>query len=156
MNLDSSFLLHLGMDEPNVNLSFEEKLIDNLKGKTGKHIFKLGSCSLHPVHTAISEGVLVLPLNFDSLFHDLHFFFKYPCAKREDYQGRGMKEFTNVAAEFAKRHVHTRRLSMKLACVRVLEEWENLCEYFLIFLPTQKNFKREILPTTGFGLTFQK
>ena len=37
MNLDSSFLLHLGMDGPNVNLSFEEKLIDNLRGETGKH-----------------------------------------------------------------------------------------------------------------------
>ena len=24
MNLDSSFLFHLGMDEPNVNLSFQE------------------------------------------------------------------------------------------------------------------------------------
>ena len=67
-----------------------------------------------------------------------------------------MIELTNVTAEFAKRHVDTRRLSMKLACVRVLEEWDNLCEYFLIFLPTQKNFKREILPTTGFDLTFQK
>ena len=36
MNLDSSFLLHLGIDGPNVNLSFEEKLIDHLKGETGK------------------------------------------------------------------------------------------------------------------------
>ena len=92
MNLDSSFLLHLEMVEPNVNLSFEEKLIDNLKGKTGKHIFKLGSCSLRPVHATLQKGVLVLPLDFDSLFQDLLFFFKYSSARREDYQGRGMKE----------------------------------------------------------------
>ena len=96
------------MDEPNVSLSFEEKLIDNLKGETGKHILKLGSCSLHPVHTAFQKGFLVLSLDFDSLFHDLHFFFKYSSARREDYRGRGMKELTNVTTEFAKKHVDTK------------------------------------------------
>ena len=66
---------------------------------------KLGSCSLLPVQTAFRKGVLVLPLDFDSLFHDLHFFFKYSSARGEDYQG--MEELTNVAAEFAKKHVDT-------------------------------------------------
>ena len=80
-NLDSSFLLHLGMDGPNVNLSFEEKLIGNLKGETGKHILKLGSCSVHPVHATFRKRVLILPLDFDSLFHDLNFFFKNSSAK---------------------------------------------------------------------------
>ena len=46
-----------------------------------------------------------------------------------------------------KKHVDTRWLSIKLGCVRVLEQWDNLCEYFVTFLPTQRNFKREILPT---------
>ena len=58
-----------------------------------------------------------------------------------------MEELPNVTAEFAKKHVDIRWLSMKLACVRVLERWDNLCEYFVTFLPTHKNFKREILPT---------
>ena len=77
VNLESSFLLHLGMDGPNVNLSFEEKLIDNLNGEIGKNILNLGSCSHQPVHIAFRKGILVLPLDFDSLFHDLRFFFKY-------------------------------------------------------------------------------
>ena len=80
-NLDSSFLLHLGMDGPNVYLSLKEKLIGNLKGETGKHILKLGSCSLHPVYTTFRKGVLILPLDFDSLFHDLHFYFKNSSAR---------------------------------------------------------------------------
>ena len=100
MKLDSSFVFHLGMDGPKVNLSFQEKLIDNLKGETGTNILKLGSCSLHPVHTAFEKGILVLPLDFDSLFHDLRFFFKYSSARRVDYQG--MEKFTIVTAEFAK------------------------------------------------------
>ena len=69
------------MDGPNVNLSFEEKLIGNLKGETGKHILKLGSCSLHPVYTTFRKGVLIFPLDFDSLFHDLHFYFKNSSAR---------------------------------------------------------------------------
>ena len=56
-----------------------------------------------------------------------------------------MEELTNAAAEFAKNHVDTRWLSMKLTCVRVPEQWDNLYEYFFTFLPTQKSFKREIL-----------
>ena len=39
------------------------------------------------------------------MFHDLHSFFKYSSARGEDYQG--MEERTNVAAEFAKKHVDT-------------------------------------------------
>ena len=66
MILDCSFLFHLEMDGPNVNLSFKEKLIGHLKGETGKHDLKLGPCSLHPVHTAFWEGVLVLPSDLDS------------------------------------------------------------------------------------------
>ena len=54
-----------------------------------------------------------------------------------------MEELTNVTAEFAKKHVDTRWLSVKLACVRVLEQWDNLCEYFLTFLPTQKKIFSE-------------
>ena len=80
-NLDSSFLLHLGMDGPNVNLSFEEKLIGNLNWETGKHILKLGSFSLHPVYTTFRKGFLIFPLDFDSLFHDLHFYFKNSSAR---------------------------------------------------------------------------
>ena len=62
------------MDGPNVNLSFEEKLFDHLKGETGKHILKLGSCSLHSVLAAFLKGVLVLPLDFDSLIKNLYTF----------------------------------------------------------------------------------
>ena len=32
-----------------------------------------------------------------------------------------MEKLTNITAEYAKKHVNTRWLSMKLACVRVLE-----------------------------------
>ena len=39
---------------------------------------------------------------------------------------------------------------MKYACVRVLEQWKNLKEYFLKFLPKDKTFKQRIAPTSRY------
>ena len=145
LNLDSSLLLHLGMDGPNVNLSFERKLIDSLESEVRTSILKLGSCSLHPVHTAYRKGIAKISFDVDPFFHDLHFFFKYSSGRREDYVS--MAEITGITAEFAKKHTETRWLSMKYTCVRLLEQWDKVCEYFLTFLPKEKNFKSGILPT---------
>lgn len=102
LDLDSSFLLHLGMDGPNVNLSFQRKLIDNLTSEHGTSILKLGSCSLHPVHTAYRKGIAKIPFDVDSFFHDLHFFFKLSSTRREDYAS--MADITGITSEFAKKH----------------------------------------------------
>ena len=39
---------------------------------------------------------------------------------------------------------------MKYVAVQCLEQWPNLKEYFLNFLPKQKNFKREIENTARY------
>ena len=39
---------------------------------------------------------------------------------------------------------------MKYVAVQCLEQWPNLKEYFLKFLPKQKNFKREIENTARY------
>jgi len=46
-----------------------------------------------------------------------------------------------------KKHAETRWVSMKYVALRCLEQWKNLKEYFLKFLPKQKNFKREVEKT---------
>ena len=68
-------------------------------------------------------------------FNDLHFFFKLSSARREDYASLG--NVTNVVAQHAKKHVETRRLSMKYVTLCLLEQWSNSKEYFLNFLPKQ-------------------
>ena len=50
-DINSKFLLHFGMDGPNVNLSFDEKLTQKLS-EVDTSFLKLGSCSLHPFHSA--------------------------------------------------------------------------------------------------------
>ena len=64
--------------------------------------------------------------------------------------GRGdcasLVSVTNVVAESMK-HVETRWLTMEYVALRIAEQWDNLTEYFLKFLPKQKNFKSTIMKT---------
>ena len=140
MELDTKYLLHLGMDGPNVNLCFQEKLMKALKESLDKTFLNLGTCSLHPVHTAFRKGIKSMSYDVDQLFTDLHFFFKLSSARREDYNS--LHTLTDVLGKFAKKHAETRWLSMKFVAVRVVEQWVNLTEYFLKFLPKQKGFRQ--------------
>ena len=158
------------MDGPNVNLSFEDKLTQKLS-EVDTSFLKLGSCSLHPVHTAFHKGIKQLfqgqipsatsnsedsgevpkkkgTFDLDDFFTDIHFFFKVSSARREDYTS--LEGVTGAVAEYAKKHAETRWVSMKYVAVRCLEQWPNLKEYFLKFLPKQKNFKREIENTARY------
>ena len=51
MQLDSNYLLHIGMNGLNRNLSFESKLATDLE-EMDTTFQRIGSCSLHPTHTA--------------------------------------------------------------------------------------------------------
>ena len=173
--LENDYLLHVGMDGPNVNLSFEKKLAKLLEEGSDSTFLKIGSCSLHPVHGAFQKGIKelyvgVLPLtqkekeelakdnnlvikaktfDIDDFFCDLHFFFKLSSARREDYAS--LVELTGVVAEYAKKHAETRWVSMQKVAIRCLEQWKNLEEYFLRFLPKQKNFNKEIKNTQRYN-----
>ena len=46
-----------------------------------------------------------------------------------------------------KKHAETRWVSLKYVALRCLEQWPNLKEYFLTYLPRQKNFKHDIQNT---------
>ena len=58
-----------------------------------------------------------------------------------------MATIAGVTAEYMKKHAETRWVSMKYVALRCLEQWENLKEYFLKFLPQQKNFIKEVEKT---------
>lgn len=88
---------------------------------------RIGSCSLHPVHTAFAKGIKKLfvgtitldqveliktaTFDLDEYFNDIHFFFKKSSAHREDY--KSLEKVTGIVAEYAKRHAETRWLTMK-------------------------------------------
>ena len=152
MQLDSNYLLHVGIYGPNVNLSFECKLAIDLE-EMDITLLRIGSRSLHAAHTAFRKGIKKFYsgkvnakesqyFDLDDFFNDIHFFFKLSSARREDYSS--LEAIKNVVVEYVQKHTEAKRLSMKYVTLRCLDQWINLKEYFLNFLPKQKNFKHEI------------
>ena len=112
------------MDGPNVNKKFECELATALNERSNTAFLKLGSCSLHKVHTAYRKGIKELKFDLDQFFYDVHYFFKLSSARKEDC--KHLESTTNLIAVYAMKHSSTRWLSMKYAAVRILEQWDNL------------------------------
>lgn len=135
-------LNYVGKDGPNVNLKFEKDLVAELKQVHGKEILDIGTCSLHPVHTAYCKGLKSVGFDYDKFAQELHFFFKQSAARREDLEMPSLK--TELEVRVMLRHVPSRWVSLKRCLVRIDGQWDHLREYILNFLPTQRNFKSDV------------
>ena len=73
--LDINFMLHLGMDGPNVKKKFSIYYWNrhSLKKTT---FLDVGTCPFHIVHNAFRKGVSSFWFNFDRFAFDIPFFFK--------------------------------------------------------------------------------
>ena len=72
---------------------------------------------------------------FRFLFN-MHVFFKMASARREDYNH--LEDVTEVTANNVLCHSSVHLLTMKHVLVRIIEQWPNLKEYVITFLPKQK------------------
>lgn len=145
MDWEIDYLLQIGMDGPRTNLSFNKKLVADLKEKHEKSIIDIGTCNIHKIHNSFKKGLQKLQFDFDGCAADLHFFFKHSSARRMDFQL--MELITEIEAEYMLRHVSSRWLSLKKVKNRILDQWQNLREYFLQFLPSQKHFSKDVETT---------
>ena len=55
-----------------------------------------------------------------------------------------MAKITDVVAEYALKHSTTRWVTLRKVLVRLIEQYDNLKEYFLTFLPTTSSFKANV------------
>ena len=106
-----------------------------------KSFINVGTSPLHIVCNSFQKAITTFDFHFDEFFC-YHFFFKLSSGRREDFQD--MENITNISVQYALCRVETRWLSMKGVAVRIINQWENLCQYFLKFLPTQKIFKQTV------------
>ena len=95
------------------------------------------SCS-YIVHTELAYDI-------DGFLEDLHFFLKYSSARRNDFLR--MQDLTNITAHFLKQPSETRWIAIKYVAVRVLDQYPNIKEYFLKFLPKQNTFRSTVEKT---------
>ena len=65
--------------------------------------------------------------------------FKLSTGLRENF--RALEEVTELPAHFTVKHSSTCWVTLKKVAVRLLEQWKNLTEYFLVYLSKQSNFK---------------
>ena len=94
------------MAGPGVNIKFEKELPALFQKNEETTMLNLGTCSLHPVHTAFENGLDELGFPYESFFNDINFFFQLSAGRREDYAS--LANITNVATEFAKKFGATR------------------------------------------------
>ena len=140
LGLKTPYLLSLGMDGPNVNKSFAEKLSVELKSVDNTSYIDVGSSSLYACNNAFAEALKTLKetINLDQIAIDLHVFFKHSAARREDYVS--VSSITDVTSQFVLKHCQSRWLSLDRVLVRIVEQFKNLKEYFLVKLPSLPGF----------------
>ena len=81
----------------------------------------------------------MVDFDIEQFIVDINAFSKLSSARREDYSK--LEEITELPSHFSLEYFSTRCFPLKKVTVRILEQWENLTEYFLIFIPKQPNFK---------------
>ena len=141
LNLSTNYCLGISMDGPNVNNSFYRKIIDEIMSQFNSSFVDVGTCPLHIGNNSFGKGMAVVRqcgVNIEGFFNDIYFFFKLPAARREDYK-KG-EEITDITSKYMMKYSSTRWLYIGKIAVRVFEQFENLNEYFLVYLPKQSGF----------------
>ncbi len=142
-NLSSRYVLQISMDGPAVNLCFQKKINEWLCLQGAEPAVDLGTCSIHPVHTAFTKGVEVLSFDIEQFAQDVFYWFKLSSARREDYQSCQLEldDFMECAGNFFVRPVASRWLSLGSVCRRLIEQYPAMLKYFLTFVVQVSNSK---------------
>ena len=85
--IDSSRIIQLSMDGPNVNLKlFRDFIADRkINNPDAPDVLDIGSCGLHVVHGAFKTGVTATGWKLDQLLRSLWYLFDGSPARRADY-----------------------------------------------------------------------
>ena len=136
VGLDNNFMLHLGMDGANVNKKFQRLLLE-YSYLEKQLFFEVGNCPLYLIR------VSSLRFNVVQFALDIYFFFKLSAGRRADFQK--ISEVTVIVSEYALKHSTTRWETFRRVLVRLIEQYDNLNQYFLVFLPTSPTFNSTVL-----------
>ena len=132
-NVKLENLLQCSMDGPAVNNAFLLKLNARLQSQKLPPLVDLGTCSLHPVHTAFRKAVEALPFDVEQFATDIYQWFKMSSARREDYQmvQKELLDLEQCVGEFFLKPISSRWLYLEPVCSRIIEQFDALKTYFL-------------------------
>ena len=143
--LEISNLVSIGMNGPNVNLKFHREVEEKLTVDGDRGLLSVGSCPIHIANNGYNKLLSTLSafINLDQFASDLHGFFSKSAARRVEYSQSEL--ITKLSSKFMLRHVKTQWLSLEKVLVRIIEQWQNLKEYFLVTIkgdPDIKNIEK--------------
>lgn len=124
-------LLQYSMDGPAVNIAFLRPLNAHLESEQSPPLIDLGTCTLHPVHTAFRKGVEGLPFDVEHFVTDVYQWFKLSSARREDYRQVQAEDLEECVGKFFLKPVSSRWLYLEPVCRRVIEQFDPLKKYFI-------------------------
>ena len=104
-----------------------------------KLFLDIGTCPLHVAHNSFHKGVAALSFDVDEYALDIHFFFKLSAGQRAEYKSIG--DVTNIVSEYAMKHSWTRWVTLRKVVAWLIEQQENLKEYFYNFFPKITGFR---------------
>ena len=97
-------------------------------------LIDIGSCPLHLIHNSFKIGMDNTHWSIEEFLNNLGFWFSRSPSRREDYLNV-TKTLSNKVGKFIRRFIMTRWLDAGPIIERVIEQWLNLKEYFLQFIP---------------------
>ena len=118
MHCDHSFLFHLGMNGPSVNLAFKKRLQVQLFEENSTFL-DVSTFALHTIHNEFSKGIRVINFDIELFIVDVNSF-KLSSGRREDYSK--LEEVTELLPHFSLKHASSRWVTMKKITVRILEQ----------------------------------
>lgn len=124
MNVNPSHLLHLGMDDPKVNLAFQRQLFKSLRKKSDTSFLDIGTCPLYNLHNTFANRIKFLNFDVEQVIVNINGFFNLSNTRREHFGA--LEENTELPAHFTIKQSSTRSVTLKKVAVRILEQWKHL------------------------------
>ena len=98
-------------------------------------LISIVSCPLHLIHGSFRKGIKSTLWFIDETINDIWFWFSRSSASRQDFVLVG-NSINESYTRFLHRFVDTRWIEIGPVIERLIDQWNVIQEYFLIYLPT--------------------
>lgn len=126
----------LSSDGPNVNKKVFRLVNEVMIDDRGQGLVDAGFCNLHVVNNSFPKGVEEFGETVAcDLLVDIYYYCKKYPSRWEDFEV--IQKQQDVPSHTFLKHVPSRWLTAGEACMRMLEQWDAVVEYFLKYVPNQ-------------------
>ena len=119
-----------------MNLAFEQKLKEHLERPLDVTFHSIATCSIHPVHESIWNGINAFSYDLDGSFNNIGFVSN--CCHTKRGLNINLETVAEKAATYTLKHTETRGHPWRVLYMWIREQWGKWKECSLKFLPERK------------------